>query len=141
MPSNPTRHAQERAALVALVRRIEEVGVRPGTDLAEAVAGAHAALAASETSEPPAHVSHNIEGSGCTRCCNVEARWLALPCPDAPAPVGEPQPSEAPARAKACLTCGALLAEFNPNNTATWRTDDFCSARCRRKRPKGASPS
>jgi len=37
---------QDRAALVALVRRVDEVGVRDGTDLADAMAHAKAALAA-----------------------------------------------------------------------------------------------
>jgi hypothetical protein len=89
-------NAGKIAALVALVRRIEEVGVRPGTDLAEAVAGAHAALAASETSEPPCYP---CAGRGFVAVWDSERRgdWHTETCRlcrgadvPAPAPVGEP---------------------------------------------------
>jgi len=36
-------------------------------------------------------------------------------------------------RAEKCETCGyPLTGQFNPNDTSTWRTDNFCSARCKR---------
>lgn len=36
-------------------------------------------------------------------------------------------------RATACETCGYPLRPYNPVDTSTWRTDNFCSARCKRR--------
>lgn len=35
-------------------------------------------------------------------------------------------------RAPNCKACGHPLGPYNPNDTSTWRTDDFCSARCKK---------
>ena len=35
-------------------------------------------------------------------------------------------------RASVCETCGYPLRPYNPGNTSTWRSDNFCSARCKR---------
>lgn len=40
-------------------------------------------------------------------------------------------------RASACEVCGyPLKTIFNPNDTSTWRVDNFCSARCKRRSKK-----
>jgi hypothetical protein len=38
-----------------------------------------------------------------------------------------------PKRAAACVACGQPLKPYSPNDTSTWRIDDFCSARCKRR--------
>ena len=47
------------------------------------------------------------------------------PCDWADCPDAEP-------RATNCETCGKPLGPYNSNNTSTWRTDNFCSARCKK---------
>jgi endogenous inhibitor of DNA gyrase (YacG/DUF329 family) len=44
----------------------------------------------------------------------------------------EPEP-----RATNCEACGHPLGPYNPNDTSTWRTDNFCSARCKKANKKG----
>ncbi len=36
-------------------------------------------------------------------------------------------------RAAACENCGYPLRPYNKTDTSTWRTDNFCSARCKGK--------
>ncbi len=36
-------------------------------------------------------------------------------------------------RAATCKTCGHALLPYSPHDTSTWREDDYCSARCKRK--------
>jgi hypothetical protein len=143
MPSNPTRQAQERAALVALVRRIEEVGVRPGTDLAEAVAGAHAALAASETSEPASTVVEILEHPGKP----VSAMCILNGCQHmAPAPVGEP-PAAPRVDVEALIeeTVGhcVTIARLSPSGKHAKEMRGYIKEAFRRlqPQPEGASPS
>lgn len=83
------REAEERAFMAGREdgERAGRIGDAYGAD------AAFAAYRAQRQPAPAAHPSHNIGGSGCTRCCNVEPRYLAMPCPDAPADV--------------CSVCGA----------------------------------
>lgn len=95
----PPTLAQVRDALAAMVAAVgrEPSSVTVGdifgtSDYARA--RAVLALYDGQPQEAHPHPSHNVEpaGTGCTRCCNVEPRWLALPCPDAS---NEPKPQEA----------------------------------------------
>lgn len=39
-------------------------------------------------------------------------------------------------RALKCETCNYPLRQrFDPNDTSTWREDNYCSARCKRQAP------
>lgn len=50
--------------------------------------------------------------------------------------ITEREPEEP--RAKKCEVCEYPLLPYNPGDTSTWRTDNFCSARCKRinRKPK-----
>lgn len=49
---------------------------------------------------------------------------------------GQIDAAEREQRAAACETCGHPLKRYSPHDTSTWREDNFCSARCKRRRKR-----